>query len=78
MLHLNQPCQKISNTFIDNAEDLDIVVPMYSLLKYSDNYFLYLGFLSRTFKNHRTAGEGGGYFFNSSPPLTPASQTLRH
>ena len=41
MLHLNHPCQKINNTFIDNAEDLDIVVPMYSLLKYSDNYFLY-------------------------------------
>ena len=24
-----------------------------------------LGFLSRTFKNHRTTGEAGGYFFNS-------------
>ena len=41
MLHLNHPCHKSNNTFIDNAEDLDIVVPMYSLLKYSDNYFLY-------------------------------------
>ena len=27
---------------------------------------------------HRTAGEGGGHFFNSSLPLPPASQTLRH
>ena len=26
-------------------------------------FFFYLGFLSRTFTIHRTAGEGGGYFF---------------
>ena len=41
-------------------------------------FFFYLGFLSRTFTIHRTAGEGGGYFFNSPLPLPPASQTLRH
>ena len=41
-------------------------------------FFFYLGFLSRTFTIHRTAGEGGGYLFNSSVPLWPASQTLRH
>ena len=35
-------------------------------------------FLSRTFTNHRTAGEWGEHFFNSSLPLPPASQTLRH
>ena len=29
---------KINNTFIDNAEDLDTVMPMYNLLEYSDNY----------------------------------------
>ena len=29
---------KINNSFIDNAEDLDIVMPMYNLLEYSDNY----------------------------------------
>ena len=40
------------------------------------SFFFYLGFLSRKFTNHRTAGEGGGHFFNSSPPLPPASQTL--
>ena len=33
---------------------------------YNDNLFFYLGFLSRTFTIHRTAGEGVGYFFNSS------------
>ena len=40
-------------------------------------FFIYLGFLSRTFTNHRTAGEGEGHFFNFSLPLPPASQTLR-
>ena len=34
--------------------------------------FFYLGFLSRLFTNHRTAGEGRGHFFNSSLPLSPA------
>ena len=29
---------KINNTFIDNTEDLDIVMPMYNLLQYSQNY----------------------------------------
>ena len=29
---------KINNVIIDNAEDLDIVMPMYSLLEYSKNY----------------------------------------
>ena len=29
---------KINNIFTDSAEDLDIVMPMYNLLEYSDNY----------------------------------------
>ena len=29
---------KINNTLIDNAEDLDIVMPMHNLLEYSKNY----------------------------------------
>ena len=41
-------------------------------------YFFYLSFLSRTLLNHRTAGEGGRHFFNSSLPLPPASQILTH
>ena len=41
-------------------------------------FFSYLDFLSQPFTNHRTAGEGGGHFFNSSLPLPLASQTLRH
>ena len=29
---------KINNTQVDNAKDIDIVMPMYNLLEYSDNY----------------------------------------
>ena len=30
---------KINNTYIENAEDLGIVMTTYNLLEYSDNYF---------------------------------------
>ena len=43
----------------------------------TDIYFFYLCFLSRTFTIHRTVGEGGGYFFKSSLPLSTRF-TLRH
>ena len=36
---------KINNRSIDNAEDLDIFIPMYNLLKYSDNYSMTSGSL---------------------------------
>ena len=29
---------KINNVLMDNAEDLDVVMPMYNLLQYSKNY----------------------------------------
>ena len=36
-------------------------------------FLFYVGFLSQTFTNHKTAGERGGHFCNSSLPLPPAS-----
>ena len=42
------------------------------------SFLTHLGFFSRTFTNHRATEEGGEHFFNSSLPLPPASQTLRH
>ena len=33
-----QLCISKINTFMDNAEDLDIVMVMYNLLEHSDNY----------------------------------------
>ena len=29
---------RINNTDIDHAQDIDIVMPMYNLIEYSDNY----------------------------------------
>ena len=36
---------KINNALIDDAEDLDIAMPMYNLLEYSNNYYTILGSL---------------------------------
>ena len=37
MLHLDHAYQ---NTFEDNSEDLDIVMPMFNLLEYSNNLYM--------------------------------------
>ena len=42
---------KISNTLIDNEEDLHIVIPMYNLLEYSKNY-------------RKTTGRFWNYYWN--------------
>ena len=34
---------KINNTFVGNAEDLDIVMPIFNLLYYSDNFCMTSG-----------------------------------
>ena len=47
---------KINNTQVDNANDMDKVMPMYNLIEYSDNFlktFNNLIFISR--KWHNTA-----------------------
>ena len=36
---------KINNTFIGNVENLDIFMPMYNFLEYSDNYSITSGSL---------------------------------
>ena len=38
MLHLDNCISKINSALIDNAEDFDIVIPMYNILEYSQNY----------------------------------------
>ena len=42
---------KINNTQVDNATDIDIVMPMYKLIEYSDNYSKTSGSLSQYFKD---------------------------
>ena len=50
---------KINNTLIDNAEDLDIVIPMYNLLEYSKNYKKTTGSFWNYYRNEPNSGIGG-------------------
>ena len=42
------------DTPIENAEDLDIVMPMYNLLEYSKNYSMTFGSLWNYYRNELT------------------------
>ena len=42
---------KINNVLIENAEDLDIVMPMYNLLEYSKSYSKTTGSLQNYYKD---------------------------
>ena len=42
---------KPNNTDIDNAQDIDIVTPMYNLIEYSDNYSKTSGSLWQYYKD---------------------------
>ena len=42
---------RINNTAIDNAQDIDIVMPMYNLIEYSDNYSKTSGSLQQYYKD---------------------------
>ena len=42
---------EINNTQLDNAKDIDIVMPMYNLIEYSDNYVKTTGSLWQYFRD---------------------------
>ena len=42
---------EISNTQVDNAKDIDIVMPMYNLIEYSDNYLKTSGSLWKYYRD---------------------------
>ena len=46
MMHI-----KINNTFLDNAQELYIVLPIYNLLEYSDNYSIPSGRLRNYYRD---------------------------
>ena len=50
---------KINNTLIDNAEDLDIVMPMYNLIEYSKNYSKTTGSFWNYYRDEPNCGLGG-------------------
>ena len=50
---------KTDNTLIGNAEDLDIVMPMYNLLEYSKNYSKTTGSFWNYYRDEPNSGVGG-------------------
>ena len=50
---------KINNTLINNAEDLDIVMPMYNLLEYSKNFRKTTGSFWNYYRDEPNSGLGG-------------------
>ena len=48
---LTKCISRINNTGIDNAHDIDIVMPMYNLIEYSDNYSKTSGSLWQYYKD---------------------------
>ena len=57
---------KINALQIDNAEDLDVVMPMYSLLEYSKNYRKLTGSLWDFYRDE------------PSNPLSPSSESFKY
>ena len=51
---------KINRELIENAEDLDIVMPMYNLLEYSKNYRKTTGSLFNYYRDEQNSGLGEG------------------
>ena len=49
---------KINNTLIDNAEDLNVVMPTYSVLQYSKNYSKTSGILWNYYRDDANSGVG--------------------
>ena len=68
---------KINNTFIDNAEDLDIAMPMYNLLEYSGNYFMTSGSLWNYYRDEINDDENENDNNNDNKLNNNKSQTSK-
>ena len=67
-----------NNTFIDNAEDLNIVMHIYNLLVYSSNYSMTSGSLwnfnrNEVNKDANENSDAGNYIINNSKTATSKS-----
>ena len=56
---------EINNTQVDNAKDIDIVMPMYNLIQYSDNYAKTTGSLCQYFRDEPNDNLAHSESFNS-------------
>ena len=61
---------RINNTDIDNAQDIDIVMPMYNLIEYSDNYSKTSGSLWQYYKDEPNDNLADSETFKSNVEIT--------
>ena len=52
---------EINNTQIDNAKDIDLILPIYKLIEYSDNYSKALGSLWQYYSNELALNNAGPF-----------------
>ena len=67
---------EVNNTQVDNAKDIDIVMPMYNLIEYSDNYAKTSGSLWQFYRdepNHNLANSESFKFKVKITGKTPAA-----
>ena len=57
---------KINNEFIEDADDLDIVMPMYNLLEYSKNYRKTIGSLYNYYRDELSDDNNPNNFLNTN------------
>ena len=61
---------EINNTQVDNAKDIDIVMPMYNLIEYSDNFPKTSGSLWQYFKDESDDNIANSESFKSKIKIT--------
>ena len=61
---------RTNNTDIDNADDIDIVMPMYNVIEYSDNYFKTSGSLWQYYKDNPNDNLANSKSFKSKVKVT--------
>ena len=61
---------RINNTDIDNAQDIDIVMPIYNLIEYSDNYSKTSGSLWQYYKDDPNDNLADSESFKSKVKIT--------
>ena len=71
---------EISNTQIDNAKDIDAVMPMYNLIEYSDNYSKTSGRLWQCYRDEPNANTVTSESFKlkiNITGVTPADSSIK-
>ena len=68
---------KINNTFIDNTEDLDVLMLMYNLLEYSKNYSKTTGSFWNYYRDEPNSGVNNNTNYSKIKNLLITKQVLQ-